>query len=161
MRELLDPLAQVGLDHLDAVRLQRGVQLDLLRDHRLALDDMVNPVAAAEVQHVALAAAASVGAVDVDAPRLGGLLQLGQHLVLPIDHVVLDRPQPGAQIGELGPAGHVGHRDMAMGDGCGVQPPGAGDWRHTPAKASPRFSRQERWKVRTLRPNCASASALR
>ncbi len=51
-RQLDDELAQVGLDHLDARRLQRRVQVDLLAGHRLALGDQPRPALPGDIEDV-------------------------------------------------------------------------------------------------------------
>ena len=50
MGELDDVLPKVGLDGLDAGRLERVVELDLLRRHRLALHGHADALVAAEAQ---------------------------------------------------------------------------------------------------------------
>ena len=57
--ELHDVLAEVGLDHLDAGRLERRVELDLLAQHRLRLHGQLR--------------AGVVADADDDAVRLGGV----------------------------------------------------------------------------------------
>ena len=42
--QLDDALAEVGLDHLDTLRLQEGVHLALLRQHRLRLHHLLDMV---------------------------------------------------------------------------------------------------------------------
>ena len=46
--ELDDVFAEIGLDRLDAVRLEVLVEADLLGDHRLALGDGLRPDAPAD-----------------------------------------------------------------------------------------------------------------
>ena len=49
--QLDDALAEVGLDHLDTLRLQEGVHLALLRQHRLRLHHLLDMVLLQDVIH--------------------------------------------------------------------------------------------------------------
>ena len=49
--KLDDIFAEIGLDHLDAGGMQLGVELDLLRHHRLAFGDELGPRLLAEPNH--------------------------------------------------------------------------------------------------------------
>ena len=71
--QLDDPLAQVGLRHLDALLLEEGVEVHLLGGHRLRLGDALDPVLLAEPGQVLLHLGGVGGPEDLG-PGLGGLL---------------------------------------------------------------------------------------
>ena len=49
--QLHDPLAQIGVDHFDAVPLEERVQVALFGQHRLAFDDAAHAVLLEHAQH--------------------------------------------------------------------------------------------------------------
>ena len=87
--KLDDVFAEIGLDRLDAVRLEMLVQADLLGDHRLALGDGARAGAAADVEDDAARILGRLGEMHVAAgcghPRLVGFeveVEMGERVVL-------------------------------------------------------------------------------
>ena len=72
--QLDDVFAEIGLDRLDAVRLERLVEADLLGDHRLALGDALGAARRAEVEE--------------DLPRLRRVARL-MHVAAGLGHLAL------------------------------------------------------------------------
>jgi len=77
VRHLDDELAEVRLDDLRADGLERRVELDLLRHHRLGLDDELGALPLCEVRDVPASFGSIRGEEDVPAP----LLDVGRKLV--------------------------------------------------------------------------------
>ena len=71
--ELDDPLAQVGLAHLDAGLFQMGVEVDLLRGHGLGFDDALDAVLLRELENVLVHLGGIAGAENLGAAGLGVL----------------------------------------------------------------------------------------
>ena len=92
VRELDDPLAEVGLDDVTARRLERLVEVGLLGRHRLRLHDRARADALRDRSDVAVRLGAIARPEDMAPVRghvVGELLeQLGQ----PRDHIGLDGP---------------------------------------------------------------------
>ena len=108
--ELDDPLAQVSLDHLDAGRLERVVEEQLLRDHRLALRHESGPAPLAQVDDVAHGILGRGRFIDNRAGGLGGRLEsreLGRSLV---ERDALGAGEPRALAAEAG----LGHAQPAL-----------------------------------------------
>jgi hypothetical protein len=92
--ELDDVLAQVGLGHFNARRLQRFVKVNLLAGHRFGLDDPRRLTAADDLDDGAAGGCAVVGPVDDPA---AGRDRIGKLRQVPIElrqRLVLDRPGP-------------------------------------------------------------------
>ena len=49
--QLHDPLAQIGIDHLDAVPFEKRIEMALLGQHRLAFDEPPHAVPLKNLQH--------------------------------------------------------------------------------------------------------------
>ncbi len=49
--ELHDPLAQVGIDHFDAVPFQERIEMALLGEHRLAFHELLHAVPLQDTEH--------------------------------------------------------------------------------------------------------------
>ena len=100
--QLNDVLAKVGLDRLDASRLERGVEPDLLGDHRLALGGALRPHRLAEVNDDLARFVGVLREVDFAAARTD-LLLVGLEIKVEVgERVILDRPGAVAQRLELG-----------------------------------------------------------
>ena len=76
MPELDDQLGQVGLDRRDAGCLERLVEPDLLRHHRLDLDDLGDAGRQREADHDAVGLVRVAGPVHDAAPGGDGRLEL-------------------------------------------------------------------------------------
>ena len=104
-RELDDVFAEVGLDRLDAGRLERIVEGDLLGDHRLALGDGLRADRLGRCRARSRAPPRRPGA---NAPgrrsRAPSLVGLEIEIEM-LERVVLDRPGAVAQRLELGQPG--------------------------------------------------------
>ena len=85
LRQLDDVLAQVGLDRRDAGSLERLVQPRLLRHHRFRLDRFLQPVAGADLEHMA---------ADF------GLVLRPQHGGAVARRLLLEAQQPGIEVGQ-------------------------------------------------------------
>ncbi len=90
MAELHDQLSEIGLPRVDALALQRRVELDFLGRHRLDLDDLPHAVAARDVDHDRVGLVRVTGPVHDAAGRDDVGLQLLQQLRQPGQDVVLD-----------------------------------------------------------------------
>ena len=127
-RQLQDPLAQVGLDHLEARALERLVQLDLLGGHRLALGHHLHAPRLGKTGDVP----AGLGTICRAHHGAAGLAHLGLHLaeqgrqvadVLPADvpralaHVVEPVVAPHG-VAALAPAGRRGVEVAAQRGVC-------------------------------------------
>ena len=109
--DLDEVLAEIGLDHLDAVRLERVVEADLLGDHRLALGDDPRAGVPADLADDAARASSAVGAKCTSLPasrrllleRLEVEVEVGQRVVLDVAARVAQRLEL-RQAGARGPA---------------------------------------------------------
>lgn len=70
--ELLDPLAEVGLDHLDPVRRHVVAEAALLGEHRLRLHQRLGAVAPQDLQDDPVVVGPVLGPVDMDAVGFRG-----------------------------------------------------------------------------------------
>ena len=75
--QLNNVLAQVGLNNLKAAVLKSLVKMDLLRGHRLRLDDCLYPTGLGQFGDIALGLRAILGPADLAAAPLDILGQLG------------------------------------------------------------------------------------
>ena len=100
--QLNDVFAEVGLDRLDARRLQRVVEADLLGDHRLALGDALRAHGLAEVDDDLARFVGVLRVVDFAAAR-ADLPLVGLEIKVEVgERVILDRAGAVAQRFELG-----------------------------------------------------------
>src|SRR3954468_13410143 len=109
--ELDDVLAEVGLDRLDAVSLEVGVEADLLGDHALALGDRAGTRRAAQVEHDGAGLGGVAGPVDLAAAladlgleRLEVEVEVGQRVVLDRHRQVAEPLELGQALGGAGAA---------------------------------------------------------
>ena len=106
--QLDDALAEVGLDHLDALRLQIGVHLAFLGEHRLRLHHLLHVVLLEDAVDDFVELVGVLRPVYDDAVLLGGGGKLLQVLVEVGDGVALDGRSLLAQLFPLVKAhGHV------------------------------------------------------
>ena len=106
--QLNDVLAEVGFDRLDARRLERVVEADLLGDHRLALGDAFRAHRLAEVDDDLARFLGVLRVVDFAAAR-ADLLLVGFEIKVEVgERVILDRLGAVAQRLELGQPGGRG-----------------------------------------------------
>ena len=107
--QLNDVLAKVGLDRLDPRRLERGVEADLLGDHRLALGDAFRAHRLAELNDDLARLLGVLRVMDFAAAR-ADLVLVGLEIKIEVgERVILDRPRAVAQRLELGqPCGRGG-----------------------------------------------------
>ena len=105
--ELLDALAEIGLDHLDADRGHVGPEAALLGQHRLAFDQQLRAVVAQNAVHdlVVLGTVACPMHVDPIRSRIG--LELVEILVEMGERVLLDRRSERPKLLPFGNAVHL------------------------------------------------------
>ena len=126
MGQLDDVLPEVGLHHLDALRLQGGVEVDLLGGHRLRLDRQPHALGPGDAVHDPARLLRAGRPVHGHAQRF----QLGLEAVEPAVEVaerlpadgrpppaLLDHVRVGAGSRPLGPegGGHLGQRRLEVG----------------------------------------------
>jgi hypothetical protein len=88
--ELDDALAEVGVDHLDAARLQVGIQVAFLGEHRLALHQSTGAVALEDAVDDAVVFLGISRPMHLDAVRFGVRAELLQVLAETREGVILD-----------------------------------------------------------------------
>jgi len=101
VRQLDDPLAQVGLYHLDAQPLQIAVELDFLGSHGLGFDGQLHPTLPGDVADDAAGVGGGGCPVDVGAHPFGSLDEPLHQRGEVIDGLGLHGPQPALHLGEL------------------------------------------------------------
>ena len=103
--QLDDIFAEIGLDGLDAVRFEKGVDTDLLADHRFALGDGLCVHLTADLQHLRPRRIAVGAPMHLATARDHRLLELQQVSIEMGDDVGL---QIAADITQLLEFGHLG-----------------------------------------------------
>ena len=111
--ELDDVLAQVGLDGLDAVGLQEGVEVHLLGDHALALDQGLGAPRPQQAQDQLVGLLAGLGPVHLDAVLRAAGLQLLEQLWQAQEAAGADG---GAQVAQLLQVPGVRELGLALAD---------------------------------------------
>ncbi len=99
--ELENPLAEVGLDGLDAGGGQGVVKVDLLADHRLGFGDDRHAAGFGQLPHDPVRRLGVRRVVNGDAVPLGSGLEAGQLGVQVGDDAGLDRLHPIPEVGEI------------------------------------------------------------
>ena len=100
--QLYDPLAQVGVDHLDAMPLQERIEMAFFGEHRLALDHLLSIVAIENVEHDLVVLGRVAGPVHGSAQSRGVRFELFQIVGQPRNDVGLDRGRALAKLFPLG-----------------------------------------------------------
>jgi hypothetical protein len=126
--QLDDALSQVGVDDLEAARLEVGVEAALLGEHRLALGDAANAALGKQSADDAVVGLRIRGPVHDGAGGRRPLLEAGQIDVEVVERVGLDRRGLGAQRLEVGhppdgvvaPAAEVVDGGVVAADGLRV-----------------------------------------
>ena len=91
--ELNDELPEIGLEALDTVFRQVGVQMDLLRSHRLRFRHPGDLALLQDLEDGLLRVVPTIGEVDVHSIALQGVLCLLKVLVQMMQGVILDPPR--------------------------------------------------------------------
>ena len=105
--ELLDALAEIGFDHLDADRRHVVPEAAFLGQHRLALDQRLGAVIAEDAVNNPVVLGSVTRPMHVNAVRARVILELFQILVEMGERVLLDRRGERAQLLPFGNAVHL------------------------------------------------------
>ncbi len=134
--ELEDPLAEVGLDRLDARRGERLVETDLLAQHRLALGGHARARAPADLDGRPAGVGGRRAPVDDAAAGLHRLLEGRQVVVEPVDRARPDRagplpellrvPEQRPRLQPLRPHARGGRVERGLARGVGERVPSDG-----------------------------------
>ena len=109
--KLDNPLAQIGIYHLDSVLNQVRIQVAFLRQHRLAFDDARSALLLNNIENNGVVLRRISGPVHMHAIGLRGGLKLLQVQVEPAQGVVFDA---GGQLAQLLEFGHGVHGAVAL-----------------------------------------------